>query len=315
MNKLNKYTSTGVKFMRHKEAIELCRESGMATPISLQVAPTSKCNLKCSFCSNVNRTTHESLDPEKLCGFIRELSYRGLKTVEWTGGGDPTMYEHIRDLILFTKGLGLEQGLITNGILLGKVLSQNALDSLSWVRISMNCLDYIPTGFKIPKIKGTLGFSVVIHKSLKSTFWHDLDEYVKEYKPAYVRVVPNCQTTKEQQEVNNKEFPKYVETLGKPYFYQPKVFEKPERCWWGYFKPFLLHDGYVYPCSSVVLNEDSERSFHSKYRWYHMDEAVEQMYGTEMKHFPTESCTHCVFTDQNNMVDPLIHPCEMENFI
>lgn len=312
MLKESVFTSTGQKFIHHTSVIEKLKREKRATPISLQVAPTSVCNLKCSFCSNSNRTKHESLNKDELLAFIRSMTTLGLKTIEWTGGGDPTMYDNIGSFIIFCHVLGLEQGFITNGIYLKENVGK-AIDRLKWVRVSMNCLDYVDF-VSLPNIKGTLGFSYVMNDKTTDDTLKRLHAHVKKYKPSYVRIVPNCQATFKQQEENNRKFSKLIASWGEPYFYQKKEFERPKRCWWGHFKPFLLHNGWVYPCSSVVLNEDAGKTFHDNYKWFEMVDFVEH-YARVITYFPTKNCNKCVFTNQNNMVDNILNPTGMEAFI
>ena len=52
-DKVNTYTSTGSKLVYHGNAIKRIVDHRLGTPISLQIAPTSRCNLNCIFCSNV----------------------------------------------------------------------------------------------------------------------------------------------------------------------------------------------------------------------------------------------------------------------
>lgn len=312
MNKLNNFTSTGSKLLHHPNAVRKLNNSLRATPISLQIAPTSKCNLNCVFCSNVNREKHEDLDLVLLMKVVRQLLEYGTKTVEITGGGDPTLYPEINKLITFCSTIGLQVGFITNGVALENIeLSQRR--QFHWVRISMNCLDYVDD-IEIPHMSGTLGFSYVMNSMTDLNVLSRIKEYTKKYKPAYVRIVPDCQATDEVQEENNRVLGETASLWGPPYFYQPKTFNKPNKCFWGYFKPFILHDGYVYPCSSVVLNENAERSFHKKYRWVRMEELA-AMYRHDIRSFPTNNCDHCVFSDQNAMVEDIVNPGKMVNFI
>ena len=69
----------------------------------------------------------------------------------------------------------------------------------------MNCLDYV-NEIDLPEIKGVLGFSYVINEKTNADVLSRLDEHVKKYKPAYIRVVPNCRATNEEQEVNNRKY-------------------------------------------------------------------------------------------------------------
>ena len=318
MDKINTFTSTGIKIIHHPEVIEKL-QSLQATPVTLQIAPTSRCNLNCVFCSNVNRGTGEDLDVSAVQDLILNIYNYGLKSVEWTGGGDPTMWHSINEMIEWLNNwshlsyLEIKQGMITNGVAVTEKISQKNLDMLTWLRISMNCLDYVPT-INIPEIKGTLGFSYVVNDKTTEDVWERLDKYVCLYRPSYVRIVPNCQATDEQQVENNRMLGEMVEKKGKPYFYQAKVFQKPDECYWCYLKPFLLHDGWVYPCSSVVLNYDAERKFHEKYRWEKMED-LPLIYAKKVRPFPTEHCNHCVFFNQNELIRSIIHPSGMEDFI
>lgn len=309
---INTYTSTGNKLIHHTEVIERLKVK-RALPVSLQMAPTSECNLKCVFCSNVNRTKHESLEADQVEALLTSLSTLGLRTVEWTGGGDPLLWEPLEDVMALAEDLGLEQGLITNGVAL-KNFGSDFFAKLMWVRVSLNCLDYLPN-IEIPDMPhSTLGFSYVINERTPSNIFAKLQKYVEEYEPTYVRIVPNCQIELEKKAQTDRVYSDIVEGLGHPFIYQRKDFGTPEFCWWGYLKPFVLHDGWMYPCSSVVLNNNAERSFHSKYRMCRI-EKIPSIYENELIPFPTKYCDRCVFERQNKLVDEIINPTGMEIFL
>ena len=309
---INIFTSTGAKLLNHPEVIRRIKTNKRSAPISLQVGPTSRCNLNCVFCSNANRTKHEDIDLDKIVKLMHTLRAKGLKTVEFTGGGEPTMYQYINELIREAAKIGLEQGMITNGILLSDKIEQKNLDLLKWVRVSINCLEYVQS-IDLPVIKGTLGFSYVINEKRTTDVMERIGQHVDKYKPQYVRIVTNCLATDSEQEHNNQFYEKEVRRWGAPYFYQPKIFQRPSVCYWCYIKPFVLHDGYVYPCSSVVLNSQADGKFHSKYRWVKMGKLPE-MYDKKMVPFPTDNCDHCVFKTQNDIIEMILKP-EMGNFV
>jgi len=141
-----------------------------------------------------------------------------------------------------------------------------------------------------------------------------INEYVKEFQPKYVRIVPNCQATLEEQEENNRGLSEIVSKWGSPYFYQAKTFSRPERCWWGYLKPFINFNGDVFRCSSVVLNSDSDKTFHDKFRWCDITELA-KMYEHPMEEYIPIHCDHCVFRGQNDMINSLLTHTGMESFI
>jgi MoaA/NifB/PqqE/SkfB family radical SAM enzyme len=240
------------------------------------------------------------------------MARSGSKSVEWTGGGDPTQYPFIKNVIRRANTLGFKQGFITNGIdLVSKVGSY--VDFLDWIRISLNSLDYV-SDIEIPTdYKGVLGFSYVVNEKTTNSTWNKLKNYSDLYHPKYIRIVPNCQVSETELKYVNIRLSRMVANYGPPFFYQEKVFSRPERCWWGYFKPFILHDGYVYRCSSIVLNESADRSFHKKFRWMTTEDFIESCM-KKAKPYDSKNCTNCVFGTQNSLVESLINP-EMENFL
>lgn len=305
----NVYISSGKKILRHLDILKKFQKEKIITPISLQIAPTSRCNLNCCFCSNANRTKHEDLPIRDILDFIDSLNPL---TVEWTGGGDPSLYSDIRKAIYFCRVKGLKQGFITNGIsLVDKI--QKDIKYLDWIRISLNSLDYVDEVVIPINYIGTLGFSYVLNEKTKTETLEKIKLYVKKYNPKYVRIVPNCQTSSEDLKEKNSYFSKIISSWGAPYFYQSKEFDVPKRCWWGWFKPFLLHDGYIYPCSSVVLNSASDRSFNKKYRWHTMKSFLDSIKNM-VYHYDCKNCDSCVFGEQNSLIEALINP-EMEDFI
>ena len=312
MDALNTFTSTGSKLIHHPQVVTWLR-ANRPRVLSLQAAPTSLCNLNCNFCSNANRTKGESIDFDRLIKLIDELHIWGLRTVEWTGGGDPTLYTQINEAVAYCSKY-FRQGMITNGLGFAN-LSDETLESLFWIRISMNGMDYDRQASKPPSsFKGTLSMSYVYNELTTQDTLDEIKARADAWGAQVIRVVPNCLTTDEEQDQNNKILAERVKGWGKPWFYQPKVFGAPERCYWGYIKPFALHDGYIYPCSSVVLNEGSEGVFHSKYRWATYEAFVEK-YSEVMVPFEPINCSHCVFRSQNDLVSNLINPTGMEDFV
>ena len=312
MPDLNVYTSTGSKLIHHPKVVQKWKQ-GYATPISLQLAPTSRCNLKCSFCSNVHRESHEDLDFNKLVDLLPKWQDLGMKTVEITGGGDPTLYRHINELIEYIDILGLEMGMISNGVLLKDKIKEENLNRLKWLRISMNCLEFVDS-IDIPDIKGTLGFSLVWHKDITFNVFSAVRDHAAKYDPAYVRIVTDCLASDAEQEESSEHLSQLVARYGSPFMYQPKIYKTPKECWWGYFKPFLLHDGWVYPCSSVVLNTKADRSFHEKYRLVRMENLV-NYYFDQVSPVDTQLCDRCVFFEQNKICAEIRNPNEMVNFV
>jgi organic radical activating enzyme len=312
MNKVNTFTSTGMKFL-HKVA----QDNDLLfnpRPLSLQVALTERCNLRCSFCSVVNREKKFEWDYDHLLKATDKFRDMGIKTVEITGGGEPLMYPFFEDYVRHCIILGLEVGLITNGILLKKV-SPILLDAMSWVRISMNCLDYVKE-IEIPHILGTLGFSYVYGDDSSVSTLQRVVDLAKEHHATYVRVVPNCLSSEEALQNQHSLLKTIVDSVGEPAFYQQKEYGQSKRCRWCFYKPFLYCNEMVYPCSSIAINPNADKSFEPSYAICHWKDIETRMYNGKFDDVVDVSrCDRCVFEGQNNLIDSLLEPVQHKNFI
>ena len=315
MSKLHQFTSTGTKLHRNADVLSAWN-SGIPAPNSLQVAVTEKCGLRCEFCSVVNRENQYEIPYEDLLKATKKFIDLGIKTVEITGGGDPLLYPHLNDYLRYLLTADIKVGIITNGMGINKKIDPSLMKDLSWIRISSNVLDYRDE-IEIPKnFNGTLGFSYCWTEGLSTEeqLLKIKDIALKNYVK-YIRMVPNCLSTKEELQKQHDFLLPLVEKVGEPFFYQQKEFGTPNNCYWGYLKPFLYCDGYVYPCSSTVLNANADKQFNPTYRWYHWKD-ITSIYETKITSaVNTKECTHCVFCDQNELLEYALNEQPHENFI
>lgn len=186
---LDTFTSTGIKFFAHEEAMEKLR-NGRGQPITTHIMLTDVCNHKCAFCS-VQARAGDSLDFAVVTKYLDILLERDLKAVILSGGGNPILYKCKRtgkdfnDVVWACYARGLDIGLITNGMplrkyggnwninleifderLSWKTVLPETLDRLAWIRISMSGLDHEENTVYVPdtdKARTALGFSYVAH--------------------------------------------------------------------------------------------------------------------------------------------------------
>jgi MoaA/NifB/PqqE/SkfB family radical SAM enzyme len=316
MTQVEIFTSTGKKLLRQAGLLAKWRNH-LPIPHSLQVAPTEVCNLNCEFCSVKNRSRKYVFEPSDLIAATASFIKLGTKTVEITGGGEPLCYHGLNKYIAYLVWAGVKIGLITNGLGINEIIPEYQ-EKFSWIRISANVYDY-KKRIDIPKnFPGTLGFSYVWTDGISSfETLMAIKKIAEDNKVEYIRLVPNCLGTKDQQIVKNSFLQQIADNIGPPVFFQKKVFGTPRECYWGYLKPFLYPDGYVYPCSSVVLNTNANEQFHESYRLCHWKD-VENFWTkvhTTMSLIDTKLCDHCVFTEQNEILDYVLHQQKHEDFI
>lgn len=301
------FTSTGDKLMYHPKEMNKFQETGIATPIVMHIMPTSKCNLKCNFCSVKDRKNHETLDFEKdIIPVVDQLKERGLKAVILSGGGEPTIYPQFEEMINYLDSKNLDIGLITNGTKLNNQLS-NTLEKLTWVRISINSLE---NGGKvdIPFLKNpTLGFSYVVTDITTPKMMNEIKRLTIKNDIKYVRLLPDCVQSIESLIKNHKKVGEMTERLGEPFFHQYKIPATPKSCFLGYFHPVLYCDGNIYPCDSLVLNDHKNQQFHKNFI-ISKGKNIGRLYDSPVSRnlVDTETmCPNCVFKRQNTLLDKI----------
>jgi MoaA/NifB/PqqE/SkfB family radical SAM enzyme len=305
--KEKQYTSTATKLLHNLDNLKDIK-NGIFNPISIQLAPTDKCNLNCVFCSVKNREMKE-LTLEEVQGTLISFRLLNAKTVEITGGGDPTMYKYINETIECANGLGYQIGLISNGVALKNIKREN-LEKLTWLRISLNSLDYVKDiEIDIPS-NVSLGFSYVWNDLSTIDTIKKVEEYAIKHKVEFVRIVPNCLdvSTIEKSKLQIKEVIQNDEL----FFIQEKQYIVPERCRIGYLKPFINSDGFIYHCSATPL---INRKFSDTFRMGRIEDI--RSIWTNPKIFDTSNCQEgkCFFKEHNDLIEEVMLPIKHESFI
>jgi len=311
----HKYTSTGIKFWRHKEAMNGYREKNGNTIISTHISPEGACNLSCHYCSVSKRDNAMRIELTTIKKYVDLLITRGLKAVVLTGGGEPVLYPHFNELVRWLKNeRNLSVALITNGTLFHRI-SDDVLDMFSWIRISINLFQGYEGIIKFPIIKGVLGASLVY--TGQTVFEMKI---ISEFVPSnveYIRVVSDCLLDKKLLIEEHKKISSVLNQLNdKRFFRQFKIYEKPqsEICHQAYFRPYLseVNGGTVFPCDSLVLN-NGQRIFNETYAICATHEVLDFMDGKIKLPFnASKYCNSCVFTENLKILDDwLVHGINM----
>jgi MoaA/NifB/PqqE/SkfB family radical SAM enzyme len=316
--KESSFTSTGEKIFFHKRTIEDLRNK-RNHPVVLHIMPTELCNLRCVFCSVAQRGEDGKLFPDLEMSQIKKVvtnfKKMGLKAVILSGGGEPTMYPYINELLEFLHNEKLEIGLISNGVALADKIKPENLNHLTWIRISINSLDYLDD-IKIPRLnpeKTTLGFSYIWNPLTSEKIIRKIQNKIREMSPynkiEYVRLLPDCNLETENLEKAHKKLRRVTKRLGSPFFHQYKNHSKPAECHLGRVHPVFYTDGYIYPCDSLVLNSPAgNKKFHREYALCRWNE-VNKFYAKRIKGtlIDTNKCPHCVFSRQNKVLFEIIN--------
>ena len=84
-----------VKLLQHPELIRGITEDRIIPPLHVQLIPTNRCNLNCSFCSCAGENRSEEMAWEQAEEVITLLQDQRTEGVTITGGGEPLLYPHL----------------------------------------------------------------------------------------------------------------------------------------------------------------------------------------------------------------------------
>lgn len=127
------------KLIYHIDRVHNWLKGKTVYPIYMEIAPTNACNHRCIFCGLDYRTQKiEFLRKKYLHRFLQGAARKGLKAVMFAGEGEPLLNKDMADFITFTKKLGVDVAVTTNGVFMDKRFCEKTLNLLSWIRISID---------------------------------------------------------------------------------------------------------------------------------------------------------------------------------
>jgi MoaA/NifB/PqqE/SkfB family radical SAM enzyme len=130
-------------------------------PVSVELSLTSRCQLNCLWCSerSLRERCPDKLSPSILEKLFQDLRGGGTKGVTIEGGGEPTLAPFFPQAAQIAVSLGLQIGLITNGL---DLFSENTPPSFyrlfQWIRVSLDAA----TPSEYERLKGYAGFEKVL---------------------------------------------------------------------------------------------------------------------------------------------------------
>lgn len=147
--KKSKIFNPQAKIMANVDRVIEHIETGYTSPVLVEVDPSNACNHACSFCLSSyihfkkykgTETFSRALMTKKmLMSLCEDFVKMGVRSINWTGGGEPTLNKHLKDAIKYCGSHGIKMGIFTNGTLLDKWdLFETMVDNMTWVRFSID---------------------------------------------------------------------------------------------------------------------------------------------------------------------------------
>ncbi len=115
-------------------------------PIEASLDPIHACNLMCEHCNAhrylegdekvANNLTRMS--DNHIMDLVKYLADWGVLAVCYGGGGEPTLHTKLADALRYTKELGMESSIATNGTLFNDNLIKAMAETCRWVGVSID---------------------------------------------------------------------------------------------------------------------------------------------------------------------------------
>lgn len=134
----------------HIERIAQLRAGRDIVPTHVHLVLSDLCNQDCHFCAyrmdggfstanfadeHGNKNPKRFIPTAKAIEILDDCARLGVGAIEFTGGGEPTVHPDCMAIIAHAQALGLQTGLVTNGV---RLKPHPALEQLTWLRVSLD---------------------------------------------------------------------------------------------------------------------------------------------------------------------------------
>ena len=159
-----------LKITRHLNVIQDIRDGRVAPPVHVQLIISDLCNHSCGFCAyrdpgytssqlfyqisaKPGGLRRDGEHPErdynpnrqipwpKIKEILADCADMGVRAIQYTGGGEPTVHPQWLEAIVETDRLGMDAAMVSNGVLIQNQRDAELTALCKWVRISIDAGD------------------------------------------------------------------------------------------------------------------------------------------------------------------------------
>ena len=294
--------------------------AGFIPPIHVQLNPTNRCNLNCSFCSCSERDRKAELELDKLLRVMGQFKTLGCRSVTITGGGEPLLYPEIGILIkILNKCLRLKIGLVTNGT---QFHHFTVSKDITWCRISSSD-DREPCWEGIERaVKDGVGIDWAFsHVLTRSPDWKRLGRlltFANQHNFTHVRIVGDLldieeaaivvKAAREQLLLDGIDDSRVI--------YQDRAayVSGRGRCGISLLKPVIGADGGIYPCCGVQYAQDPPGLDLVDTMRMGTTNDIDRIWKDQAS-FDGSVCSRCYYDNYNSILKLMTTPLQHREFI
>lgn len=127
-----------LRLHKHIDELYKWKNKELFIPPFVEVSPISYCNQKCKFCYTTGLMKKlEKMETETLKKLFTEFCDVGIKGLRIQGIGEPTLHPDLAECINLAGAKDLDIALTTNGVLLKPKMSEECIENLFSVKISV----------------------------------------------------------------------------------------------------------------------------------------------------------------------------------
>lgn len=327
----------------HSDRIDALRRGEPIMPVHVHMVLSDLCNQDCSFCayrmsaglSHELFKTADTTNPnrkiptEKALDVVAECSRIGVKAIQFTGGGEPTVHPDHLSIFRYAQEVGLKTALVTNGVKLDP--RHDSILDMTWIRISIdsgnaasyarirrtsqsswrkvwNNIEILATGYD-----GVLGVGFVVtpdnfteigdcaamcknagvsNMRVGAVFSKDGIGYYRD------RIEQISETIEEVQNEHDTDDFEIVDLFGRRLGDLESGSPDESFCGYQYFTAYIGGDQYVYRCCNTAYTPVGRVGDLRK-------QTLEEIYSNP-GYFDARRCVSCQFLGQNAAINALI---------
>lgn len=129
-----------LKLLRHSDRVEAMLRGDVVYPVSVEIDLANICNHGCPWCSfnGFRQENWVKFPGPRVLALIDELADVGVKSITFTGGGEPLVHNQAAEIFLTTHARGIEYGVVTNGRRMEGQVAKVIADTAKFVRVSLD---------------------------------------------------------------------------------------------------------------------------------------------------------------------------------
>jgi len=316
-NRIASYTAAGVFPVKLLTADIL--KDGLIVPYHIQVCPTNRCNLKCTFCSCKDRDRNVEIPFDEMKELLKTFSDMGTRAMTITGGGEPLLYPEINSMIDMAYNLNIKSALVTNGIEIDRINTKKII----WLRLSFGDSRQSNSTF-IDKMSDARAFLYETTWSMSYVITRNPDydklrwalKLSKELNFTYIRLVSDLldvEATPPMSDIKSK-------LLGSPgedlIIYQGRKDYSAgrKRCLISLLKPVIAADGNIYPCCGAQYAIPGSKHDYTESmkmgNWRDFLDIYKEQY-----YYDGSKCSVCYYDSYNTLLALMVQHREHEDFV